>query len=418
MDLSDKKILLIIGGSIAAYKSLDLIRRLRENGANVTVVMTKAAQEITTPLAAGALSANHVYMDLFSRLDEQDVGHIRLARNHDLIIVAPCTASRMAKMAIGIADDLAGAIILARNCPILCAPAMNPMMWQNLANKRNFNILKDDGFFFVGPEKGEMAEAYENGLGRMSEPLIIVEAAKNILLGDINRPLSGCHVIVTSGPTHEPIDPVRYIANRSSGKQGHAIAKALGDLGAKVTLVSGPVTVNDPQKTALLDIVTIHVETAAEMLRQVQIALPADVAIFAAAVADWRMDSPKNHKMKKQQGQDRLVLSMVQNPDILATIAHGDNRPRLVIGFAAETNDLLPNAQKKLEKKAADWIIANDVSINEKGESIMGGDENHIHIVQKDRVEEWPLLNKQQVAEKIAKKIADYFATDNLAGQG
>ncbi|UXM95348.1 bifunctional phosphopantothenoylcysteine decarboxylase/phosphopantothenate--cysteine ligase CoaBC [Bartonella sp. HY329] len=410
MDLNDKKILLIIGGSIAAYKSLDLIRRLRENGANVTVVMTKAAQEIITPLAAGALSANHVYTDLFSRLDEQDVGHIRLARNHDLIIVAPCSASRMAKMAIGIGDDLAGAIILARNCPILCAPAMNPMMWQNPATKRNLKILQDDGFFFIGPEKGEMAEAHENGFGRMSEPLTIVEAAKNILLDKDNRPLSGRHIIVTSGPTHEPIDPVRYIANRSSGKQGHAIAKALGHLGAKVTLVSGPVTVNDLQKTPFLDIQTIHVETAHEMLQQVEIALPADAAIFAAAVADWRMDSPKNQKMKKQQGQDSLTLSLVQNPDILATIAHGDNRPKLVIGFAAETNDLISNAQKKLEKKAADWIIANDVSINEKGESIMGGDQNHIYIVQKDKVEEWPLLDKWQVAEKLAEKIADYFA--------
>lgn len=410
MVLSNKKILLIIGGSIAAYKALDLIRRLREKSANVTVVMTKAAQEIITPLAAGALSANHVYSELFSRLDEQDVGHIRLARDHDMIIVAPCTASRMAKMANGLGDDLAGAILLARNCPVFCVPAMNPMMWQNPATQRNLITLQKDGIIFIGPERGEMAESHESGLGRMSEPLTIIDTIEQYVTSINNHNLSGRHIIVTSGPTHEQIDPVRYIANRSSGKQGHAIAVALAKMGAKVTLISGPVTLQDIQRTAFFDITTIRVETAEEMLAQVKLSLPADGAVFAAAVADWRSDSIQQQKMKKKSGQDNLTLKLVKNPDILATIAKDKNRPKLIVGFAAETNDLIHNAQQKLHKKAADWIVANDVSLDKDGQSVMGSDKNQVYIVGKKQIEEWPMLDKQQVAIKLAQKIADYFS--------
>ncbi|MHC5306336.1 bifunctional phosphopantothenoylcysteine decarboxylase/phosphopantothenate--cysteine ligase CoaBC [Bartonella sp. LJL80] len=401
--LQSKSILLIIGGGIAAYKSLDLIRRLRERGAEVTVVMTQAAQQFVTPLAAGALAGGHVFTDLFSRTDEQDVGHIRLARNSDLIIMAPATADRMAKMATGIADDLAGAVLLAANCPILLAPAMNPAMWAHPATKRNVATLKADGIQMIGPERGEMAESGEAGRGRMSEPLAIV-AAVEYHLGTIHKPLLGKHIVVTSGPTHEPIDPVRYLANRSSGKQGHAIASALHELGAKVTLISGPVSLTDPN-----GVETIHVETAREMLAAVQKALPADAAVFVAAVADWRTEQTAQQKIKKQAGQSAPMIQMVENPDILATIGHAENRPKLVIGFAAETNDLLANGQKKLDKKGADFILANDVSLGQNGESVMGGDSNTIHLISRNGVEDWPQMTKQQVAEKLAGYIARWF---------
>lgn len=402
--LQSKSILLIISGGVAAYKALDLIRRLKERGAKVTVTMTKAATEFVTPLAAGSLSGGRVYSDLFSRTDEHDIGHIRLARSADLIIVAPATADRMAKMANGIADDLAGAILIAASCPILVAPAMNPAMWAHPATQRNVARLKADGIKMVGPERGEMAERGEAGYGRMSEPLSIV-AASEFILNCGKKPLTGKHIIVTSGPTHEPIDPVRYLANRSSGKQGHAIAAALNNLGASVTLISGPVGIPDPE-----GVKTIHIETAREMLSAVENALPADGAIFVAAVADWRSKKSQIKKIKKQAGQSAPVLEMIENPDILATIGHAQNRPKLVVGFAAETDDLIKNAQKKLHQKGADFILANDVSIAKDGHSVMGGDYNKISLISCENVQTWPQMSKQEVAYKLAQTIVDFFS--------
>lgn len=399
--LQSKQILLIIGGGIAAYKALDLIRRLRERGATVRVIMTKSACQFITPLAASALSGQNVYEDLFSRHDEHDVGHIRLARETDLIIVAPATANRMAKIAQGIADDLAGAVLLAARCHVLLAPAMNPVMWAHPATQRNVNCLIKDGLKMIGPEIGTMAESGEAGLGRMSEPLSIVAAVEHIF-DDEPKPLKGKHIIVTSGPTHEPIDPVRYLANRSSGKQGHAIATSLARLGAKVTLISGPVSIPDPQ-----GVETIHVETARDMLEKVEQSLPADAAIFVAAVADWRSAEIAAQKIKKHKGHADPVIKMIENPDILATIGHSTNRPKLVIGFAAETDNLIHNAQKKLKKKGADLIVANDVSNTENGNSVMGGDNNTIVLLDGNNIEKWPSMSKQDVAEKLSKKIAD-----------
>jgi phosphopantothenoylcysteine decarboxylase / phosphopantothenate---cysteine ligase len=393
--LRGKRILLIIGGGIAAYKCLDLIRRLRERGASVRPIMTRAAQEFVTPLSVGALAADHVFTDLFSREDEQDVGHIRLSREADLIVVAPATADLMAKMAHGLADDLASAVLLATSAPVLIAPAMNPLMWNHPATRRNRVMLLQDGIRFVGPGSGEMAESGEAGMGRMAEPLEIVAAIEN-LFTPANLPLAGKTIIVTSGPTIEPIDPVRYIANRSSGKQGHAIAAALARLGASVNLVSGPVSIPDPEGVSVT-----HVETAREMKQAVEKLLPADAAIMVAAVADWRTEGEAAQKIKKQPGGEPPLLRMVENPDILATIGHHANRPRLVVGFAAETQDLLANAQKKLEKKGADWIVANDVS-----HGVMGGDRNAVRIVSQDGIEEWPDMSKEEVATRLAERIA------------
>ncbi|WP_343312683.1 bifunctional phosphopantothenoylcysteine decarboxylase/phosphopantothenate--cysteine ligase CoaBC [Brucella sp. BE17] len=393
--LNGKRILLIIGGGIAAYKVPDLIRRLRERGAHVLPVMTAAAQQFVTPLTIGAVSASHVYTDLFSREDEQDVGHIRLARDADLIVVAPATADLMAKMAHGLAGDLASAVLLARKVPVLLVPAMNPAMWDNPATRRNRLTLERDAVLFTGPEKGEMAESGEAGTGRMSEPLTIVAAIENLLAPQA-RPLSGKTIVMTSGPTHEPIDPVRYIANRSSGKQGHAIANALARLGATVHLVSGPVAIPDPEGVNV-----IHVETARDMQAAVEKHLPADAAVMVAAVADWRTSNAADHKIKKKPGEDAPTLSMVENPDILAGVGHSDKRPRLVVGFAAETQDLLANAARKLEKKGADWIVANDVSGD-----VMGGDKNRVRILSHSGTEEWPEMNKADVAQRLAEKIA------------
>ncbi|WP_170289487.1 bifunctional phosphopantothenoylcysteine decarboxylase/phosphopantothenate--cysteine ligase CoaBC [Brucella pituitosa] len=393
--LQGKHILLIISGGIAAYKTPDLIRRLRERGAHVRPLMTAAAQQFVTPLTIGAVAADHVFTDLFSREDEQDVGHIRLARDADLIVVAPATAGLMAKMANGIADDLASAVLLARKVPVLVAPAMNPAMWENPATKRNRLTLEKDGVQFIGPEKGEMAESGEAGTGRMSEPLMIVAAIENLLAPQA-RPLAGKTIVMTSGPTHEPIDPVRYIANRSSGKQGHAIAAALMKLGATVHLISGPVTIPDPQGVNVT-----HVETAREMQAAVESHLPADAAVMVAAVADWRTASASDQKIKKQPGEGAPTLSMVENPDILAGVGHSAKRPGLVVGFAAETQDVLANAGRKLEKKGADWIVANDVSGD-----VMGGDRNRVRILSRTGIEEWSEMSKEQVAEKLAEKIA------------
>ena len=396
-----KRILLIIGGGIAAYKCLDLIRRLRERGYGVRAVMTSAAQEFITPLSVGALTADKVFTDLFSREDEQDVGHIRLARECDLIVAAPATADLMAKMASGLANDLASAILLATNKPVLIAPAMNPAMWSHAATRRNRTTLAKDGIHVIGPNRGEMAESGEAGEGRMAEPLEII-AAIEALLDAKPKPLAGKKIIVTSGPTHEPIDPVRYIANRSSGKQGHAIAAALAALGADVRLVSGPVTIADPGGVHVT-----HIETARQMLATVVGLLPADAAVMVAAVADWRTESEVGEKIKKEPGKGAPTLSMTENPDILKTVGHHAQRPKLVIGFAAETQNLIENAKAKLARKGADIIVANDVSA-ESG--VMGGDRNRVRIVSAAGVEDWPEMGKDEVASALAELVAAKLA--------
>jgi phosphopantothenoylcysteine decarboxylase / phosphopantothenate---cysteine ligase len=395
-----RQVLLIIGGGIAAYKSLDLIRRLKERGVAVRCVLTKAAEQFVTPLSASALAGERAFTDLFDPVSEFDVGHIRLARDADLIIVAPATADLMAKIAGGHADDLATAVLLATSAKIILAPAMNPHMWANKATQRNLAQLVADGITLVGPNEGEMAEAGERGLGRMAEPLEIAAAAEKLLNAKTGGSLRGKRVLVTSGPTHEPIDPVRYIANRSSGKQGHAIAAAAAGAGADVTLVSGPVNVPDPPGVKV-----IKVETAQEMLREVERGLPADVAVFAAAVADWRVANAGKHKLKKQPGKTTPDLPLVENPDILASIAkRKSHRPKLVIGFAAETENVAANAKAKLVSKGCDWILANDVSPQS---GVMGGDRNTITLVRASGMENWPAQSKEEVATLLVARIAD-----------
>ena len=406
--LAGQRVLLVIGGGIAAYKSLDLIRRLKERGAAVRVVMTRAAQEFVTPLAAGALAGEPVHTDLFDPRSEFDVGHIRLARETDLIVVAPATADLMARMASGRADDLAAAVLLATDRPVLIAPAMNPHMWMHAATRRNLAQLAADGIAVVGPNAGEMAERGEAGTGRMAEPLEIVAAAAALLAPAVG-PLTGKRVLITSGPTHEPIDPVRYIANRSSGKQGHAIARAAAAAGASVTLVSGPVNIPDPP-----GVMVVRTETARDMLAAVEAALPADVAIFAAAVADWRVAQASGQKIKKDakdpsRAAEPVALALVENPDILSTVAHlKERRPALVIGFAAETEHVVEHATSKLARKGCDWILANDVSA-ESG--VMGGDLNSIHLVSADGVETWPTQTKDEVARTLVARIATRLGT-------
>jgi phosphopantothenoylcysteine decarboxylase / phosphopantothenate---cysteine ligase len=398
----EARVTLIIGGGIAAYKALDLIRRLKERHIRVRCVLTRAAQQFVTPLAASALSNERSYTDLFDPESEFDAGHIRLAHDCDLIVVAPATADLMAKMAHGHADDLASAILLAANRPILLAPAMNPLMWNNAATRRNVAQLERDGIAMVGPNAGEMAEAGEAGVGRMAEPLEIAAAAEQFLRTSQPRPLAGKRLLVTAGPTHEPIDPVRYIANRSSGKQGFAIAAAAQAAGADVTLISGPVDLADPA-----DVTVKHVESAREMLHRVEAALPVDIAIFAAAVADWRVAREGEQKLKKTAG-GMPPLQLVENPDILATISKlPDRRPPLVIGFAAETEDLIDNAKAKLARKGCDWIVANDVS---PATGVMGGDRNTVHLLTRDgaeiNVDSWPVMTKEQVATALVARIA------------
>jgi phosphopantothenoylcysteine decarboxylase/phosphopantothenate--cysteine ligase len=401
----EKRILLVIGGGIAAYKSLDLIRRLQDRGARVRCILTGAAQHFVTPLAVAALSGEPAHTNLFDPQSEFDVGHIRLARDTELIIVAPATADLLAKMAGGHADDLATAVLLAIDKPILLAPAMNPQMWAARATQRNLAQLIADGAHIVGPNAGEMAERGEAGTGRMAEPLEIVAAAEAMLRQ--SGSLSGKRVLVTSGPTNEPIDPVRYIANRSSGKQGHAIAAAAAAAGADVVLISGPVNLPDPPGLAV-----VKVETARQMLEAVGKALPADVAVFAAAVADWRVDGASDNKIKKQPGKTP-TLTLTENPDILSTIAHRSaGRPKLVIGFAAETNDVIANAKAKLAKKGCDWILANDVS---PATGIMGGDANTITLITATGVEAWPPQSKDDVAHALIERIAKSLADVNTA---
>jgi phosphopantothenoylcysteine decarboxylase / phosphopantothenate---cysteine ligase len=392
-----RQVTLIIGGGIAAYKSLDLIRRLKDRGMHVRCVLTHAAQQFVTPLAASALANERSYTDLFDPQSEFDAGHIRLARDCDLVIVAPATADLMAKIANGHADDLATAILLATDRPILLAPAMNPLMWSNAATRRNVARLVKRGVHLVGPNSGAMAEAGEAGVGRMSEPLEIAATAERLVDPKRVGPLRKKTILITAGPTHEPIDPVRYIANRSSGKQGYAIAAAAAAAGADVKLISGPVNLPAPEGVDIT-----RVESARDMLKHVEAALPVDCAIFAAAVADWRVADAGAQKIKKQAGAIP-TLSLVENPDLLATVSKlGERRPGLVIGFAAETENLLANASAKLQRKGCDWIVANDVS-PEGG--VMGGDRNTVHIVTREGVESWPAMDKDDVAKGLVAKI-------------
>ncbi len=396
--LAGRRVLLIIGGGIAAYKGLDLIRRVRERGAEMRVILTYGAQQFVTPLAAGALAGERAYTDLFDQTTEFDVGHIRLARDTDLVAVAPATANLMAKMAAGLADDLASTVLLATDKPVLIAPAMNPQMWAHPATRRNLARLTADGVRVIGPNAGEMAERGEAGVGRMAEPGEIAGALERLLGAGMPHPLKGQRMIVTSGPTHEPIDPVRYIANRSSGKQGHAIAEAAARAGADVTLVSGPVAIADPPGVRV-----IKVESARAMLAAVEAALPADVGVFAAAVADWRVAEAGEQKIKKGTGS-APQLALVENPDILATVArHPTKRPRLVIGFAAETEHVIAHARAKLAAKGCDWILANDVSPRT---GVMGGDANSVHLVSEGGVESWPRQPKAAVAQSLVERIA------------
>ncbi len=392
--LAQKRILLIIGGGIAAYKSLFLIRLLKRDGADVTPVLTAAGAEFVTPLSVAALAGEKVYSALFDLTDEAEMGHIQLSRVADLIVVAPATADLMAKMAGGRAEDLASTLLLATDTRVLVAPAMNVRMWTHKATQRNVAQLRADGVAFVGPEDGEMA-CGEFGAGRMAEPETILAAVEALLHAG---PLTGRHVLVTSGPTHEPIDPVRYIANRSSGAQGTAIAAALRDLGARVTFVTGPATVPPPEGVEVR-----RVETAAEMLAAVEAALPADAAIFAAAVADWRVANVSSAKLKKRRTGKAPELQFTENADILAKISQATERPALVVGFAAETDEVMANAMEKRVRKGCDWVVANDVS---PGSGIMGGVENAVTLITADGVDVWPRMSKVAVAERLAARIA------------
>lgn len=414
-NLAGKRLLVIVGGGIAAYKALDLTRRLRERGAGVRVVMTAAAKKFVTPLSFASLTGERVYDDLFSPTDEQEMGHIQLSRDADLLVVAPATAHLLARAARGLADDLATTLLLATDKRVLYAPAMNVRMWLHPATQRNVATLHSDGGWFVGPDDGEMA-CGEYGPGRMSEPLDIVAAIEAALGQDTRLPtpdaittrpraggaLAGRHVLVTSGPTHEAIDPVRYIANRSSGKQGHAIAAAAAAAGARVTLVTGPVMLPDPR-----GVEAIHIESAREMLAAVQAALPADIFIAAAAVADWRVEAAPD-KIKKVRGGGAPSFALVENPDILASVAAlGVDRPHLVVGFAAETRDVLAHARDKLACKGCDLIVANDVGA---GSGVFGGETNEVHLVTSDGVESWPRLGKEAVAERLVARLSEAWA--------
>ncbi len=402
MSLGGKRVLLIVTGGIAAFKVPELIRLLRGEGCAVRCVLTAGGAQFVTPLTLQALSEDRVYTDLFSLTDESEMGHIQLSRSADLVVVAPASADLLARMAAGLANDLAATVLLATDKPVLVAPAMNVRMWLHPATVANLAMLRARGVRVTGPDEGVMA-CNEVGPGRMSEPPAILDAIRACFAGAPAGKLSGRHVLVTSGPTHEPIDPVRYIANRSSGRQGHALAAALAALGARVTLVSGPVALPDPPGVTVQ-----RVETARDMLAACQAALPADAAVFAAAVADWRVAHAAGQKLKKKPGADAPDLSLVPNPDILATIAApGPARPRLVVGFAAETHDMLVHADDKRRRKNADWIVANDVRPDT---GIMGGAENEVHLVTAEGVEDWPRLGKDEVARRLADRIAGALA--------
>ena len=395
--LKGKRILLIVTGGIAAYKSLELVRQIRSAGGEVRALLTKSAAEFVTPLSLQALTENRVYSDLFSLTDESEMGHIQLSRSSDLIVVAPATANFLAKMRSGISDDLASTVVLATDKPVLVAPSMNIRMWDHTATRENLSVLKDRNIKFIGPSEGEMA-CGEYGLGRMSEPLAIVDVIKSIL--DPNRPLDGKTALVTAGPTREPIDPVRFISNRSSGKQGYAIAEALAAAGAETTLVTGPTNLPVPSGMRVLKI-----ETADQMLAHCMGSLPVNIAVCAAAVADWKVANKSNQKIKKQKNFNHENLRFNQNPDILKTLSNAENnRPDLVIGFAAETENILNNGIMKRKEKNCDWILANDVAT---GTETFGGDNNAIHFISKKETEEWPIMKKGDVARYLAKKIID-----------
>jgi phosphopantothenoylcysteine decarboxylase/phosphopantothenate--cysteine ligase len=390
-------VLLIIGGGIAAYKSLELIRRLKERDVAVRAILTKAGAEFVTPLSVSALTGEKAFQDLFSLTDEAEMGHIQLSRAADLVVVAPATADLMAKLANGLANDLASTALLATDKRVLMAPAMNVRMWNHAATQRNLATLKKDGVLFVGPNDGDMA-CGEFGPGRMSEPLEIVAAIESALASK-DAPLAGLRALVTAGPTHEPVDPVRFLGNRSSGKQGYAIADAFARAGAETILVSGPVEITPPSRVKLL-----RVQTAQEMMTACESALPVDVAVFTAAVADWRPSAAANSKIKKQDGAPPPQIALAANPDILATISHSAKRPSLVVGFAAETENVVAHARSKLAKKGCDWIIANDVS---PATGIMGGDRNTIHLVTSNSTEDWPELDKSEVGRRLVARIAE-----------
>ena len=396
--LTDKTILLIIGGGIAAFRALEVLRRLRERGARVTPVLTASAEQFVTPLSVAALAQSRVHRTLFDLTEEAEMGHIELSRASDLILVCPATANLMARMAGGMADDLATTLLLATDTPVLLAPAMNVRMWEHPATRRNLATLRADGIGFVGPVEGAMA-CGEFGPGRLSDVPDIVAAVEAHFAGG---PLAGRHALVTSGPTHEPIDPVRYIANRSSGAQGTAIAAALRDLGARVSFVTGPAEVPPPDGVAV-----IRVQTAREMLDAVRAALPAEVAVMAAAVADWHVTNAAGSKMKKDGSGTAPALEFAENPDILATVSRGADRPRLVVGFAAETDDVVAHATAKRARKGCDWIVANDVS---PATGIMGGSENAVTLITEAGAEDWPRLSKAETARRLARRIAEHLA--------
>lgn len=391
-----KNILLVVSGGIAAYKAPELVRRLRERGATVRCVLTRGGSQFVTPLALGAVSGETVYEDLFSLTDEREMGHIKLARDADLVLVAPATANILARMAQGIADDLATTLLLATTAPILVAPAMNVRMWEHPATATNLRTLEARGVRRIGPEEGDMA-CGEHGMGRMAEPDAIAGVVDDFFAQ--GKRLSGRRALVTSGPTFEAIDPVRFIGNRSSGKQGHAVAAALARLGAETTLVSGPTAEPDP-----VGVRVVRVESAREMEKACEAGLPVDVAVCAAAVADWRVAEEASAKIKKRDDGAEPSLSLIRNPDILAGLSTaGNRRPRLVVGFAAETEDVVAQAREKLARKGCDWIVANDVS-PETG--TFGGEHNTVHLVTRDSTEDWPRLAKSAVAERLAERIA------------
>jgi phosphopantothenoylcysteine decarboxylase/phosphopantothenate--cysteine ligase len=392
--MRSQSVLLVIGGGIAAYKSLELVRRLKERGIATRAIMTKAGCEFVTPLSVSALTGGKAYSDLFNLTDEAEMGHIQLSRSADLVVVAPATADLMAKLANGLANDLASAALLATDKQVLMAPAMNVRMWNHPTTRRNLKTLKNDGVIFVGPNDGEMA-CGEFGPGRMAEPEEILEAVEAVLAAQMAGPLAGIKALVTAGPTREPLDPVRFIANRSSGKQGYAIADALAKAGAETVLVSGPVEIAAPWRVKLL-----RVETAREMLAACESTLPVDVAVCTAAVADWRPEIALNNKIKKSDGTP--AIKMTANPDILATLAHGPHRPSLLIGFAAETENVLAYAAEKRSKKGCDWIVANDV-----GGGVMGGDSNKVHLITAGGTESWPEMKKSEVGARLAARIAE-----------
>lgn len=400
MSLYNKKILLIISGGIAAYKALELIRLIRKSGGSVTVVMTKSAHQFVTPLSVAALSENKVYDELFNLTDEAEMGHISLSRENDLILIMPATANILAKLAHGIADDLPTTLLLATDSPVMAAPAMNVRMWEHKATQNNMQTLRDNGVKFIGPVEGDMA-CGEFGYGRLAEPVDILAALDDHF--SVGKALAGKHVLITAGPTHEPIDPVRFIGNLSSGKQGYALASQARDAGAKVTLISGPSSEQAPQGVEL-----VKVKTADQMLAAVNAALPADIAIFAAAVADWKIANYSNSKIKKQAGDDDKILNFVENPDILKTISNlNKDRPQIVIGFAAETNDVVDNAKAKIKRKGCDIMVVNDVSPKT---GIMGGDHNQVSIINKhnEKITQLDLATKSQIAQQIINYIGDY----------